>query len=157
MERLESNCQIIEVCYPDWQANVVVVRKNNGIPRVCLDFIDLNKVYPKDSFLFSMIDTLVDAIAGLKLISFLKTYSSYNQILMHPGDQNKTSFMAERVIYCHKMMPLRLKIAGATYQRLVKKMYREQIDKTMEVYIDNKLRRLSGALKANVQHKKGKK
>ena len=36
-------------------------------------------------------------------------------------------------------MPFSLKNAGATYRRLVKKMFRELIEKTMEVYIDDML------------------
>ena len=38
-----------EVYYPDWLANVVMVKKTNGKWRMCMDFIDLNKACPKDS------------------------------------------------------------------------------------------------------------
>lgn len=43
-----------------------------------------------------MIDTLVDAMAGYQLMSFLDAYSGYIHTLMHPDDQEKISFMAER-------------------------------------------------------------
>ena len=36
-------------------------------------------------------------------------------------------------------MPFGLKNIGATYQLLVNMMFKEQIDKTMDVYIDNML------------------
>ena len=49
----------------------------------------------------------------------------------------KTSFIIEKGLYCYKVMPFRLKNAGATYQRLVNKMFKEMIGKTMEVYIDD--------------------
>ena len=47
--------------YPDWLANVVMVKKANGKWRMCVDFKDLNKAYPKDNYPLSWIDTLVDS------------------------------------------------------------------------------------------------
>lgn len=90
----------------------------------------------KDSFPFSMNSTLVDAMLKHELLSFLGAYSGYNQILMIQMTRKKVPLWG---IYCYKAMPLRLKNEGATYQRLVNKMFQEQIDKTMEVYIDNML------------------
>ena len=92
VEKLKKNGFVREVHYPDWLANVVVVRKKNGKPRVRIDFTDLNKAYPKDSFPLPQIDMLVDATVGHELLSFMDAYSGYNQILMHPDDQEKTSF-----------------------------------------------------------------
>ena len=54
---------IREVYYLDCLANVVMVKKANGKWRMCVDFTDLNKVYPKDSYLLPWIDTLVDSTA----------------------------------------------------------------------------------------------
>ena len=85
------------------------------------------------------IDKLVDATAGHQLMSFMDAFSGYNQILMHPEDQEKTSFMTSRGIYCYKVMPFGLKYAGSTHQRLVNMMFADQIGRTMEVYIDNML------------------
>ena len=52
---------IREVYYPDWMANVVMVKKANGKWRMCVDFTDLNKACPKDSYPLPWIDTLVDS------------------------------------------------------------------------------------------------
>ena len=54
---------IREVYYPNWLANVVMVKKANGKWRVCIDFTDLNKVCPKDSYPFSLVNVLVDSTA----------------------------------------------------------------------------------------------
>ena len=70
-------------------------------------------------------------------MSFMDAFSGYNQILMHPEDQEKTSFVTERGIFCYKVMPFGLKNAGVTYQRLVNKMFSNYLGKTMEVYIDD--------------------
>ena len=69
---------IKEVQYPDWLANVVIVKKKNGKWRVCIDFTDLNKACPKDSFPLPHIDRLVDATAGHELLSFMDAFSGYN-------------------------------------------------------------------------------
>ena len=52
---------IREVYYPDWLANVVMVKKNNGKWGMCVDFTDLNRACPKDSYPLPRIDTLVDS------------------------------------------------------------------------------------------------
>ena len=41
---------IREVKYPLWLANVVLVKKSNGKWRMCTDYTDLNKAYPKDPY-----------------------------------------------------------------------------------------------------------
>ena len=56
IEKLLEAGLIREVFYPDWLANVVMVKKNNGKRRMCVDFIDLNKAYPKYSFSLPRID-----------------------------------------------------------------------------------------------------
>ena len=73
---------IREVYYPDWMTNVVMVKKANDKWRICVDFTDLNKACPKDSYSLSCIDQLVDSTAGHKLLSFMDAFSRYNQIRM---------------------------------------------------------------------------
>ncbi|KAK4853449.1 hypothetical protein QYF36_009436 [Acer negundo] len=83
------------------------------------------------------IDQLVDSTTRNKLFSFMDAFSEYYQIMMHPTDQDKTSFITRQGLYCYKVMPIGLKNAGATYQRLVNKFFKEHIGKSMEVYIDD--------------------
>ena len=130
---------IKEVEYPEWLANVVLVKKANGKWRLCIDFTDINKACPKDSFPLLRIDLMVDATTGHELLSFMDAFSGYNQISMDPDDQEMTSFVTAQGTYCYRVMPFGLKNAGATYQRLVNRMFQKQIGATMEVYIDDKL------------------
>ena len=58
---------------------------------------------------------------------------------MDPSDQEKTSFVTGQGTYCSRVMPFRLKNAGATYQRMVNKIFQKQIGASMEVYIDDML------------------
>ena len=128
-----------EVEYLEWLANVVHVKKANDKWRLCIDFTDINKACPKDSFPLPWIDLIVDATAGHELLSFMEAFSGYNQISMDPSDQEKTSFVTGQGTYCYRVMPFRLKNAGATYQRLVNKMFQKQIGASMEVYIHDML------------------
>ena len=130
---------IREVEYPEWLANVVLVKKANGKWRLCIDFTDINKACPKDSFPLPRMDLIVDATAGHELLSFMDAFSGYNQISMHPGDQEKTSFVTAQGTYCYRVMPFGLKNAGATYQRSVNRMFKKHIGTNMEVYIDDML------------------
>ncbi|XP_016648970.1 PREDICTED: uncharacterized protein LOC107880923 [Prunus mume] len=106
---------------------------------MCQDYTDLNKACPKDSFPLPRIDQLVDATAGHELLSFMDAYSGYNQIFMDPTDSEHTTFITDRGLYCYNVMPFGLKNAGATYQRLVNRIFAEHIGGIMEVYVDDML------------------
>ena len=92
-----------------------MVKKKNDKWRMCVNFTDLNIVCLKDSFPLLRIDQLVDSTTGHKLLSFMDTFSGYNQIMMDEEDQEKTAFITSQGLYYYKVMPFGLKNAGATY------------------------------------------
>ena len=139
VRKLQKASFIREVYYPDWLANVVMVKKANGKWRICVDFTDLNKVCPKDSYPLPRVDVLVDSTAQHQLLSFMDAFSGYNQIRMHEANQEKTSFVTSQGLFCYKVMPFGLKNAGATYQRLMNKMFARQIGRNVQVYVDDML------------------
>ena len=65
---------IREIQYTTWLANVVMVKKSNGKCRMCVDFTDLNKACPKDSYPLLCINKLVDGASGYQYLSFMDTY-----------------------------------------------------------------------------------
>ena len=73
------------------------------------------------------------------MLSFLDAFSGYHQIPMHPPDAKKIAFITPHGLLCYNVMPFRLKNVRATYQRLVTKMFKRLLEKTIEVYIDNML------------------
>lgn len=56
---------------------------------------------------------------------------------MAPEDKEKIAFITDCGLFCYRIMPLSLENAGATYQRLVNKVFKEHIGHNIEVYVDN--------------------
>ena len=137
MEKLKEAGAIRETFFPEWLANTVVVRKKNGKWRVCVDFTGLNRVCPKDPFPMPKIDHLVDATYGHPRMSFLEAFQGYHQIALADEDQEKIAFISPDANYHYTVMPFGLKNAGATYQQMMTRMFRDKIGHTVEVYIDD--------------------
>ena len=74
-----------------WLALYSSKRKNNNEWRMCVDYTDVNKHCPKDSFGLPRIDQVIDSTAGCVLLSFLDCYSGYHQIVLKEEDQIKTA------------------------------------------------------------------
>ncbi|KAL2243755.1 UNVERIFIED_CONTAM: Retrovirus-related Pol polyprotein from transposon opus [Sesamum indicum] len=119
--------------------SIGLVPKSSGKWRMCVDFTDLNKACPKDPYPLPRIDMMVDSTTGFEIFSMMDAYQGYYQIRMAEEDRDKTSFVTEKGIYYYNMMSFGLKNAGATYQRLVNKMFGDLLGKTMEVYVDDML------------------
>jgi len=128
---------IQEIQYPEWLANVVLVKKANGKWRMCANFTDLNKACPKDSYSLPSFDTLVDSASGCRLLSFLDAFSGYNQIMMHPRDECKTAFMTESSCYFYRAMPFGLKNTGATYQWVMDRVLAPILGQKVQAYVDD--------------------
>ncbi|KAL0293880.1 UNVERIFIED_CONTAM: Transposon Ty3-I Gag-Pol polyprotein, partial [Sesamum radiatum] len=107
--------------------------------RMCIDFRDLNKACPKDYYLLPRIEKLVDSTSGCELLSMMDTSQGYHQIMLAPEDHKRVSFITSDGTFCYITMLFGLKNARATYQRLVDKIFRPQLGRNMEVYIDDML------------------
>jgi len=99
-----------------------------------VDYKELNKACPKDSYPLPNIDRIVDRAAGHKVLSFLDSYST---ISMHPKDKEKIAFTTDGANYFYEVMSFGLKNARATYQRLMDKIFKGMIGKSVEVYVDD--------------------
>ena len=137
VEKLLEAKFIEEIEYPEWLANVVVVKKSNNKWRMCVDYTDLNKNCPKDHYPLPNIDQLIDATSGYQILSFLDAFSGYHQIAMDAEDIPKTAFITPKGTYAYIKMPFGLKNAGATFQRMVNKVFADQIGRNMECYVDD--------------------
>ncbi|XP_022851791.1 uncharacterized protein LOC111373492 [Olea europaea var. sylvestris] len=97
-----GSTKIWESIYPKWISNPVLVKKPIEKWKVCVDFTNLNKACPKDSFPLPSIDQLMDSTAGHELLSFMEVYLRYNQIPMFRPDEESISFITDRGLYYYK-------------------------------------------------------
>ncbi|GKV12463.1 hypothetical protein SLEP1_g23603 [Rubroshorea leprosula] len=137
VEKLLQADFIRRVDYCEWVVNPVLVKKANGKWRMCIDYTNLNDACPKDCYPMPNIDKLVEAASRNERLSLLDAYSGYHQVPMAPADEDKTSFYAGDEIYCYVMMPFGLKNASATSQKMVTIVFRAQIGRNLEVYVDD--------------------
>ena len=112
---------------------------------MCIDYTNLNKACPKDSYPLPIIDQLVDSTAFHRPYSFIDTVQGYHQIPMKKEDEEKTSFITHEGLYCYTAMPFGLKNVGATYQRLMNHMLQDHIGKNVEVYMNDIIVKSQGA------------
>lgn len=76
----------------------VTVAKQEAVKLLKIGFADLNRACPTDSFPLPTVNRLIDASSGFRFLSFMDAFSRYNQISMHPNDQEKASFVIEEGI-----------------------------------------------------------
>ncbi|GKE88145.1 reverse transcriptase domain-containing protein, partial [Tanacetum coccineum] len=124
------NSQMLEemikvAIHPEYpEQTLVMVKKHDGSWRMCVDFKDLNKACPQD-------------VCGYPFKCFLDAYKGYHQIKMVEEDEEKTAFITSQRIFCYTKMSFGLKNVGATYQRLVDRVFQKQIGRNLEVYVDD--------------------
>jgi hypothetical protein len=115
INRLLEAKLIREIKEARWLSLLVMVeKKDTKIYRMCIDFTALNKHCLKDYFSLPRIDQIIDSTAGCECLSFLDTYSGYNQIRLKVEDEDKTAFITSHGVYCYTTMPFGLKNVGAT-------------------------------------------
>ena len=116
-----------------------MVKKANGSWRMCADFTELIKACPKHCYPLPTIEQLVDSISGHALLSFMDTFSGYHRISLLEFDSSKAAFITDAGVYAYKAMPFGLKNAGATYQKLVDKIFEQHKGRNVEVYVDDNI------------------
>jgi hypothetical protein len=137
VQRLLDAGFIKEVIYPEWLANVVMVRKKNGKWRMCMNFTDLNKCCPKDDFPLTRIDKIIDFGAGCEMMALLDYFFGYHQICLHKEDEEKTSFITPFGTFCYLRMPDGLCNAEPIFCKMMKAILKDQVSRNVLSYVDD--------------------
>jgi len=136
VEKLLNIGFIYSVPLTEWVSNPVSVDKKQGTIRVCMDFHDLNKAYPKDNFPAPFINQILDECAGSELFSFMDGFSGYNQIQIKPEDQHKITFICPWGTFAYRKMPFGLKNAVATFQHAMTFVFHD-LKHMVKSYLDD--------------------
>jgi hypothetical protein len=123
--------------YAEWISSIVPVQKKDGRWWVCVDFRDLNRATTKDEYPMPVAETLINAAAGNKILSFMDGNAGCNHIFMAPQHIHKTAFRVPGAmgLFEYVVMTFGLKNAGAMYQRVMNYIYHDLIGKLVEIYI----------------------
>jgi hypothetical protein len=128
---------IFPVRHTQWVSNLVPVRKKNGEIRLCVDFRNLNRASDKDNYPVPPMEQILQQVSGSERLSLLDGFSGYNQVLMSPSDQLKTTFRTPWGTYAYRKMPFGLINVGATFQREMDIAFRGLINQSVVVYLDD--------------------
>ena len=104
---------------------------------VCIDYRKLNHVTRKDHFFLPFIYQMLDKLASHGFYCFLNGYSGYNQILIEPKDQEKTTFTCPFGTFTYSKMPFGLCNAPATFQWCMLSIFSDMVGRFLEVFMDD--------------------
>eukprot|EP00253_Pinus_taeda_P025957 PITA_25957 len=137
INRLYKSGIIVPIIFSDWTSNLVPVRKKTGEICLCIDFRNLNKVSLKDNYPLPKMDHILQRVVGASRMSLLDGYSGYNQVSVHEGDRDKTTFTTPWGTFHYAKIPFSLKNAGATFQRAMDLAFTNEKDVFLVVYLDD--------------------
>lgn len=128
---------IAPIRFSEWISNLVPTRKKIGEIRLCVDLRNLNKVFLKDHYPLPKMDHILQRVVGASRISLLDGFSSFNQILVHPDDQDKTAFTTPWGTFKYVKMHFGLKKVGETFQRAMDIAFAKEIHDFLVIYLDD--------------------
>nr|XP_016506071.1 PREDICTED: RNA-directed DNA polymerase homolog [Nicotiana tabacum] len=105
--------------------------------RVCMDYRKLNKVTWKDHFLLPFLDQMLDRLDGRAYYCFLDGHSGYNQILIAPKDQEKTTFTCSYGTFAFSRMLFGLCNAPATFRRCMMAIFTDMVEDFLKVFMND--------------------
>eukprot|EP00253_Pinus_taeda_P030496 PITA_30496 len=128
---------IAPIRFSEWVSNLVPTRKKAGEIRLCVDLRNLNQVFLKDHYPLPKMDHILQRVVGSSRISLLDGFSGFNQILVHPDDQDKIAFTTPWGTFKYVKMPFGLKNVGATFQRAMDIAFAKEMHDFLVVYLDD--------------------
>jgi hypothetical protein len=128
---------------------MVPVRKKSGEIKLCVDFRNLNMVSLKENYPLPKMDQIIQKVVGPQKMSMLDGFFGYNKIMVHPDDQENTSFTTPWGTFMYAKMPFGLMNAETTFQRDMDIAFADEKDKFIVIYLDDTVGRLVVVIDGN--------
>ena len=123
-----------------YSSPIVMVTKKDGLNGMCIDYRKLNEITTKDAYPLPRIGQTIDALQGAGYLSSLDLASGYWQVPVVEKYRHKTAFCTpECGLYEVVKMSFGLTNAAATFQRLMNKIFKEDLFKHVLIFLDDLL------------------
>ncbi len=129
--------KIIRESSSPYSSPIVVVTKKDGTLRLCVDYRQLNAKTRRDAYPLPRIEESLDALSGARYFSTLDLASGYNQVAVEESDKNKTAFCTPFGLFEWNRMPFGLCNAPCTFQRLMERLFSDQRNQSVLLYLDD--------------------
>jgi hypothetical protein len=123
--------------FSKWVSNLVPTSKKTVEIRLCIDFRNLNKVSLKDNYPLPKMDHILQRVVRSSRISLLDGFSGYNQVLVHPKDQENSNFTTPWGTFMYVKMHFDLMNVGANFQREMDISFVDETGKFIVIYLDD--------------------
>ncbi|KYO29886.1 hypothetical protein Y1Q_0018548 [Alligator mississippiensis] len=115
---------------------VVLVRKQDGIIRFCVDYRKLNAITTPDAYPMPRMDTLLGRLGPAKVTSTLDLSKGFWQMALDPDAIAKSAFTTPTGLYEFTVLPFGLCNSSASFQRLINNLL-QGCEQFAMAYIDD--------------------
>ena len=118
-------------------APILFVHKKDGSLWLCIDYWGLNKITKKDHYPLLLISDLLSTAGKAHIYTTLNLWHAYHLVHLAEGDEWKTAFHTCYGSFEWHVMPFGLTNAPATFQHFMNDIFKDLLNVTVIVYLDN--------------------
>ncbi|GFT57477.1 hypothetical protein TNCV_4515621 [Trichonephila clavipes] len=118
---------VIEPCSSAYASQVLVVRKKDGSPRVCIDFRKLNRVLVKDHYPLPLIENILDKLQDTRVFSTIDLRNGFFHVPVNKQSRPYTSFVTQNGQFQFLKMPFGLSTCPSTFHRFINTVFRDLV------------------------------
>ena len=127
----------LRVSHSPYGAMALIVRKQDGTPRVVVDYRALNEQTVKNKYPLPLMDEMFDRVHGAKFFTKIDLRTGFHQIRIADADIEKTAFRTRYGSFEYLVLPMGLCNAPSTFMQLMNDTFRDLLDKTVLVFLDD--------------------